>query len=207
MNSLDSLATTPPRASMLHRTAGIGVAVVLALSLVACAGEDPAPKPSETQSSSPSANPSPSEEPNAEPSAPPAEATPVGITCSQLITADDIYAYNPNLTLVDGQTPESGSPGARAVAAEGIACHYMNLTSGESIVVSASSPGPDALAQVRSELSGTATPAEGLGGEGWFGDGTATVISGPYLVTASSDFFTAAADAQQLTTTAISHLG
>lgn len=156
-------------------------------------------------SPSPSPSPSPSEEPSAEPSAPAVdESAPIGVACAQLLTADDIYAYNPNLAAVDGTA--HGAAGARAVAAQGIACHYRNLTSGETIIVSAANPGPAALAQVRAELSGSATPASGLGGEGWYGGGTATVIAGPYLVTASSDIFTAAADAQQLTTTAVSHL-
>src|SRR5690606_25356921 len=61
----------------------------------------------------------------------------------------------------------------------------MNLTSNELIIVAASAPGASALEQARSTLGGSATPADGLGGEGWYGDGTATVIAGPHLVTVS----------------------
>jgi hypothetical protein len=208
--SLNDLHPVFPRRT--RRPLGLAVlAVAAALTFAGCATEEPQPTPGASgPSERPStASPSPSGEPDddGEPATPPTapeEATPIGVSCEQLLTADDIYAYNPNLALVAGSS--HGAAGNRAVAAEGIACHYQNLTSGETIIVSAANPGPTMLAQVRSELSGSAASADGLGGEGWYGGGTATVIAGPYLVTAASDIFTAAADAQQLTTTAISRL-
>ncbi|QEE61764.1 hypothetical protein FVA74_09405 [Salinibacterium sp. dk2585] len=193
-----------------RRLAAVGVALAGLLALSGCATTEPTPTPGASGSPSPSASPSTSPSASAEPGeapAPPAdEATPVGVTCQQLITPDDLYAYNPNLAHIDGEAPAAGTPGARAVAAKGVACVYRNLTSNETIVVSASTPGPTALTQARAELSASATPADGLGGEGWFGGGTATVIAGEHLVTVSSDIFTAPADAAQLTTTAVSHL-
>lgn len=194
----------------MRRLAAAGLAIAVATVLVACATEEPTPtpgasaSPSPSPSVSPSATPTESPAPEPDPVTPPAEATPIGISCQQLLTAEDIYNYNPNMALVEGQAPAAGTPGARAVSAGGIACAILNLSSNETIVVAASNPGPAALAAAR---AGSGAPAEGLGGEGWFAGGTATVIAGPYLVTATSPVFTAGADAAPLTVAAISHLG
>lgn len=137
--------------------------------------------------------------------APPSSSSPVGLTCEQLITLDELYAFNPNFSLVAVWSPPAGTDASRAAAAEGIACSYINQSSQERIVISVAKPGKTALAEIRTELA-SATPVDNYGAEGWFAPGKASVISGENWLVATSDYFITAADAQQLVTAALGHL-
>ena len=180
----------------------LGVALASVVTLSACSPGSESPKPSNSSAS-------PSGSPDAQPDsseAPVAGSSPVGIDCDELITLAELYEFNPNVSPIVDFSAESGSDAAKAVAAQGIACGFVNQTSGEITVVSASKPGDAALGELRSELA-AAAPAPELGAEAWFTTGTAHVIHGEYLVTAASEFFYTAADAQPLVAAALGHLG
>lgn len=201
-----------PQPAARPRLLGVSALAVAGLVLLSgCGTSEPAPKPDNSSSPSASASPSaspeaaPGEEPTAAPETPADEATPIGLGCAELITLDDLYNFNPNFAHID-ETPAAGTPGARAVAAKGVACTYMNLSSNETIVVAASTPGDAALGTARAE-KGSATAISGLGDEAWFSGGTTTVISGAHLLTVTSVIFTTPEDGEQLTRTALSHLG
>lgn len=188
------------RITALRPAFALGLALASVVTLSACSPESE-PKPDDTSAS-------PSASTDAQPDASEAPATgssPVGVDCEELITLAELYEFNPNVSPIADFSAEAGSDAAEAVAAQGVACGYVNQTSGETTVVSASKPGESALAELRTELA-AATPAPELGAEAWFTTGTAHVIEGEYLVTAASEFFYTAADAQPLVAAALGHL-
>lgn len=184
------------------------IAAIAAVAVVALSGC--APESSEHGAShSPSASPSPSASSSASPapsSSAVDESTAVGVTCDEIITAQNLYDFNPNYSRIDA--PASVSATAKeAIDLKGIACYYVNQTSGEVITVTVATPGPTKLAALRSELTASATAAPQLG-DAWFADGQATVLAGSaYWITVSSDAFYEGVDAQQLVTYVTSHLG
>jgi hypothetical protein len=166
------------------------------------------PSPSASGSSSPSA-PAPSE-----PSNDPVEeepTQPLVIRCDELVSRQDMYEYSPQFALLDSFTPDSGSLAAEAVGLDGVACRWVNETSGETIDISAAQLLSPALTEKRSQLSSTSTPVPTFGDEGYFdrpGDtGTAQVVSGPYWITAVSSAFFEAGDAAPLLEVAVGVLG
>ncbi|MCU1444460.1 iron ABC transporter ATP-binding protein [Cryobacterium sp.] len=116
------------------------------LALIALAGCGPESSAEPTASAAPSATASveptatATVEPTATPTPPPApEGTPVSLTCDQVLTADDVYALNPNL----GEDLEYAASSAAAVTATtygGIACAWLNQSSGEVIEVALAMP-------------------------------------------------------------------
>lgn len=163
--------------------------------------------PSASPSDSPSTSPVPlsSATPTTTATVEPGE--PVTIGCDQLITAQAIYDYNPNFSLIS-YTPASGSLAADAVASQGIACRWVNQTSGDTIDVSVAHLSETGLAARKSGL-GTADSAFSV--EGYFAlqgsTGVAQVFSGPYWVTVSSVAFFEARDVAPLIDDAVAGLG
>src|SRR5690606_17805954 len=112
-----------------------------------------------------------------------------------------VYDFNPNFGLLADFVPETGSLAARALADDGIACRWINQTSGDTIDVSLSRPGPGALAAARAGAS-SGTPIGGLGDIAFFrtdgGVGTVQAFTGDYWITATSVYFQAPGDARLL---------
>lgn len=184
------------------------IAAVAAVALSGCAPESsehsashsPSPSTSASASASPDASVEPSQNPDAV-----AEATPVGVSCDDIITAQNLYDFNPNFSRIT--SPSSVSATAKqATELKGIACYYVNQTSGELITVTVATPGPTTLAALRTDLAASATPAPALG-DAWFANGQTTVLTGAHWVTVASDVFYEAADSKQLVDYVTSHLG
>lgn len=181
-----------------RRSSALGLAVgtgMLALALSGCvpggdADSDATPAPS----GSPTPSAAPSETAKPEPTEP--GATTVDVPCDELLSAQQVYDFNPNFVLVD-TAPAAGSPAAEAVAAGGVACTWQNGTSGETIVLSVSAPGPAQLEAVSASAPGE--PTDMYGDAGWFAlegyVGTMTVLDGEYRVTAQSEYITTPAEA------------
>ena len=114
--------------------------------------------------------------------------TPITLTCEQLVSAQAIYDFNPNFGLLGGFTPAAGSLAAIAVAENGLACQWINQTSGESIQISvADLPTPRI-----GELAATASSGEAISGirdQAYFANGTAQVFDGSFWVAAESAVF------------------
>jgi hypothetical protein len=221
----------PPRRSaarLLHATSGIRAAgrtraalgltalsLAAAVSLSGCLPTepsdpaDPGTGPTTAPSATPSGSAAPSDAPS--PSATPAEhPTPVTIPCEAVIGPQTMYDFNPNFGLLANFTPGSGSLGARAVADEGVACRWINQTSGDTIDVSLSRPGPAALASARKRAA-SGTALSGLGDAAFFqasgGSGTVQVFAGDYWITATSVYFQAPDDATLLLKDAVAAAG
>lgn len=108
-----------------------------------------------------------------------------------------------------GYTPAAGTGGAAAVSGKGVACGWVNNTSKDTLVISAAKPGPAAITSAKASTSG-GTPVSGLGDAAYFsttaGAGRVDVFSGTTWVTATSTYFSSAADASPLVTSALAAL-
>jgi len=175
----------------LRRPAVALVAALAALALAGCV-ETPPTLPSPTvEPSIPVTGPTPAPEPDATPT-----AAPVRIACGRLVAADAVYDLNPNLLLLEDWTPASGSAAAAAVAADGVACHWMLESGAGALDVSVAALDAADLDR-RRDAAGEATDA--FGADGYFspagGRGTATVISGAHWIVVESELFGGPGDA------------
>ncbi|PJJ61608.1 iron ABC transporter ATP-binding protein [Compostimonas suwonensis] len=165
------------------------------------ASETPAADPSET----PTTTPTPTEDPG----------IPVTIACDQLLTPDDVYAFNPNFGTQPDYAPAEGSSAAEIVAAQGLSCGWLNQTSGDTISASVGQFGDPHLESLKNTMVMESKPVPTYGDpatiEGYFevenGVGQANVFSGPYWISMSSTFFVEPGDAQPLVAAALANLG
>ncbi|QYH36567.1 arginyl-tRNA synthetase [Salinibacterium sp. M195] len=182
-----------------------------ALLLSACVPTEPEPTSSPTaSSSSPTPTSTPTSDPTSAPTAAPepavtatpdAQATPVTIACTELISPQAIYDFNPNYVLLNSFTPAAGSPAASALQSKGTACRWQNGTSGITIDVSVAKPTSAKLASLKSAAGAKVSEFDGYFTSSG-GTGTAQVFSGSYWMTLSSAAFDRAAGAAELVTVA-----
>ena len=152
----------------------------------------------------------PTTEPTGEPTAEP--ATPITIDCQTLLTPQDIYDFNPNVSTDPGFAPAEGSLPARALADNGIACGYLHQTSNELMNFALSQPNPEQLTLALNAAAGSSTPVPTYGTppavNGFFdlATGEIQVFTPKYWLTATSTMFSEPGDAEPLVRAAISHL-
>lgn len=186
-----------------------GVSLVAALSLSGCLSPGGGVVPSSTPSPTvPSASPTATELPAPSDTAAPVEnPTPVSLACTSVVDAQTMYDFNPNFGLLAKFTPDSGTLAAKAVANKGTICRWVNQTSGDTIDVSISRPGPTALAAARS-AAGSGTPITGIGDAAYFsasgGTGVVQAFDGPNWISVVSVYFSSGSDASTLLRSAVS---
>jgi hypothetical protein len=186
---------------------------VAALSLFALAGCAPAgTETAPTASASTSPTPAASQTAAPMPTAAPATGTdtPLTIGCDTLITGQDLYDFNPNYAPQPNYSPAAGSSAAEAMARGGIACAWVNLTSGDTIEFAAAQPAPERLEALTNALVGSSNSVPTFGMEGFFstasGVGIADAFPGAFWITAKAASFIEPGDAEPLMRAAISHL-
>jgi hypothetical protein len=171
-----------------------------------------APEPSATTAPPTASGSSAPVEPT-EPAEPTEEPTPFAIACDELITIEQMYAFNPNF----GNDPGFSPSGAGIVAVtdeSGTACGWLNQTSGDVIEVGVAMLPPGALEQRKNAaaLASHAVPTYGTPPEidGYFvqagGGGEAQVFRGPYWIVIDSEALFEPGDAQQLVTAVLTNL-
>ena len=179
----------------------------MASGVSACATESdaaPSATPKPTASSSATAEPTPS-----------ATAAPLGtavdIDCNTLISPQALYEFNPNFGLSDSYKPKSGTEAADIVGMNGLACGWVNQTSGEIIEVAVANLPADSLTALKNGFVTTSNSVPTYGVEGYFElegtIGTAEAFSGPYWVSASSAAFYEPGDAAMVVQAALAGLG
>ncbi len=194
------------------RTRALGPALVAAASVLLLAGcsgimpgaTDPAMPPA--ASGSPEATATTPVEPAEEP-------IPFEVACDELLSADDVYAFNPNYGADAGYEPSAD--GVVGVVDEaGTACGLLNQTNGAVIEFGVATPPTGALESRRGEaaLSSHVVPTYGTPPdvEGYFsrtGDvGEAQVFTGPYWVVIDSTELIEPGDAQALVAALLGNL-
>jgi hypothetical protein len=201
-----------PRPTQPLRTRSAGLALLAAASVALLAGCAPDPAaPTETAAptaapGSPTAAPAPTET-----SEPP---TPFEISCDALVTADQLYAFNPNVGTDPAYEPTAANVVALVEEDAGTACGYLNQSSGEVIEVAVATP-TEAAGEARrnaAALSSKPVPTYGTPPdvEGYFvmagGTGEAQVFHGPYWIVVDSAALFEPGDAQQLIAAVVANL-
>lgn len=203
----------------------VATAIAVAMLAVAgCSAEEPddtaSPSPSASRAPSPSAepdatatpapSPTPSETPSdapgetaaPEPSAAPLSGQPVGLRCDELLTAQDVYDYNPNVGTDPGYRPRAGSGPEQTNELSGIACGWLNQTSGQTYSIGAARFDSAELPRVRAMVERSGGDSLGGGLDGSYrvesGVGIIDVFFGSYWVSAESSAFLSADDARPL---------
>ena len=202
-----------PRSPHLARTRPAGLALVAAASVALLAGCTPgAGGPAGTAaattapSASATANPEPTE--TAEP------PVPFEIACDALLTADQLYAFNPNVGADPGYQPSGDDIATLVDEDAGTACGYLNQTSGEVIEVGVATPTTAAGEERRNQAALSSKPVPTYGTppdvEGYFtqagGTGEARVFHGPYWIVIRSPALFEPGDAAQLVASVLANL-
>ena len=137
------------------------------------------------------------------------------IDCNTLITPQAMYDYNPNFGLSESYKPEAGTAAADIVDVEGIACAWINQTSGEVVEVAVANLPAEKLTELKNGFVTTSNSVPTYGDptkiEGYFevvdGLGQAEAFAGPYWISATSASFYEPGDAQPVVAASIAGLG
>lgn len=212
-----------PRPLRLARTLPLLAALSAgALALSGCAPSGPAASPSPSAGSE---TPRPgATSPGATPGGPatptgtsaPVTSAPIALTCEDLLTLDDVYAFNPNTTAGEPEVPRAGSAAERILAAGGLQCTWINNSSRDTISIAvAKIADPESLEELKNlawigstQVSTYTPPAD----EGYFtaptpsGDpGVAQVFAGEYWFSFSSVDFIEPGALETLVPAAVEH--
>ena len=181
----------------------------LVLALAGCV-PTPTPSATSTPTRSPSASPSATPTPAASATPTPGpETEPVAQGCADLISAQALYDYNPNVSLLDDFSPSSGSLAGDAIAQQGLACRLVNQSSGTTIDIGIVRFTAAAFPGKAGAIEGSATPASAFDGyfDITYGTGVAQATVEPYWITVASNGFLEAADAAPLVDAVTGSLG
>lgn len=189
------------------------LALLAVIGFSGCAAEaSPSPDPSASATAKPTD--APSTEPTAQPTETAVPGTPITLSCDELLTPQDIYDFNPNVSTDPGFVPAEDSLAAAAVADSGIACGYLHQTSGELMNFALSQPSPEQLTLALNAAATASQPVPTYGAPpavtGFFrvvgGAGEVQVFTPTHWLTASSTMFFEPGDADTLVRAALSHL-
>lgn len=140
------------------------------------------------------------------------KGTKLNLECLDILSLEDVYEFNPNYGSDPGFTPE-GTP-SDMVSIGGVACGWVNQTSGDTFSVSVAQPDTasrdlvlNATANMFEAVPTYGTPPEV---EGYFGlesgVGVATVFSGDYWIELRSEAFFEPGDVTPLVEMVIDNL-
>ena len=202
-----------PRPYRLFRSRPAGLALVAAASvalLSGCVGATPESTETAAAPTAPAESPTTAPEPT-ETSEPP---IPFEISCDALLTAEQLYAFNPNFGADPGYEPSAASVVTLVEEDAGTACGYLNQTSGEIIEVAVATPTEQAIEARKNSAALTSKPVPTYGTppdvEGYFlqagGMGEAQVFHGPYWIAIDSPVLFEPGDAQQLMASVLENL-
>ncbi|GLI26001.1 hypothetical protein ARHIZOSPH14_02430 [Agromyces rhizosphaerae] len=208
-------ARPTPLARPLRLLAVTVATAAIVVGLAACAPEEPAASPTPTAAETTAPTETPAETDAATPTPTPTPTgEPVDVACDELLTLDQMYAFNPNYGTDPGYAP-TGEPAVFAASIGGVACGWLNQSSGETIEVSVARPVDDTMEERLNDavLAGQAVPTYGTPPEveGYYGlvagTGTAQAFADGYWITASSQAFFEPGDAQPLMESMLANLG
>lgn len=148
--------------------------------------------------------------PNDDPPANESIGTVINLGCSDLITPQNIYDYNPNFGEI-GWTPDAGTSAQKAAQWNGLACRWIDETSSVPIDVSAASiVDRGTMMQLRDAAAADGTPVPNIGDAAFFhmigSEGELQVFRGDDWLTFRSEWFGSGTDADPLPADALSNL-
>ncbi|MFE5672525.1 iron ABC transporter ATP-binding protein [Agromyces sp. NPDC056523] len=194
------------------RLAGLALAALATAAVLSgcTTGSDPGATDAPTASGSPAPSGPATAVPTPEPTE---EPIPFEIACDAMLTADQLYAFNPNFGTAPGYEPSDGAV-SEVVDAEGTACGWSNQTSGELIEIGVATlpPGAFDLRVGQAAMSSNPVPTYGTPPdvEGFFllsgGVGQAQVFTGERWIVVESEVLVEPGDAQQLVASVLANL-
>jgi hypothetical protein len=194
--------TRPTFRSALRTGGAIAVVLVGALALSGCVGgadKSPSSSPSATKSggavaTTPTPTPTPTDPP-----------TPVTTACNQVLTPDQVYAFNPNFGTAPDYSPKAGTLQKQAGDWKGATCGWINQTSKILIEIAIAQPPASAMEGLKNAAVTNSQPVPTYGVppevEGYFKPGTAgevQIFRGAYWIVATSPAFFEPGDAAPL---------
>jgi len=199
---------------MLHRShlLLIPLGAMALIALAGCMPTDSGPTPATNNptvaaSASPSATPVPS----ASATASEIDGIPMTIGCNELVPAQTMYDYNPNYSLKSNYTPAPGSLAARVAQQRGVACAWVNQTSGELIELAVANLPADHSTRLKNDLVTSSKSVPTYNVEGYFtvnsGVGEAQAFADPYWIVSTSKAYFEPGDAAPIMAAAITSLG
>lgn len=134
------------------------------------------------------------------------ESKPIYKTCSELISIEALYDFNPNYAYDASKTPESGSLGAKAKEKSGVFCSYVNLSNGDRLDVSVAQFSPISISDWTKTVTENSRPTDAYGASpgilGFFSrsknEGVSQAIQGNNWVAITSSTFYEAVDSVPL---------
>ncbi|BDI21978.1 iron ABC transporter ATP-binding protein [Herbiconiux sp. L3-i23] len=209
-----SLSGKSPSRSLsgIGRTAAVIALTALGVALAGCTSNPVAAPPVESTAPGTDVEPTPE---TTETTAPEPTGIPVGLTCDELMTPEQIYAFNPNFGADPGYAVASGSVAAEIVDAQGVSCGFLNQTSNDTIEVAVAHLDAAAIEARKNELvsSSNMVPTySSFSDEGYFiqkdGSGMADVFVGEYWIhaDAASVLFFEPGDAEQFLSSVASNI-
>jgi len=193
------MSIAPRRTLLLAAAVAVGIASSAALSGCAPAAKPAgSPTAAATGKNTTAATPTPT----ATPTDPP---TPVGLACQQVLTPDQLSAFNPNFGDDPGYEPKAGSLEKKIADWKGVACAWKNQTSGDVIEVAVAKPPASQLEGLKNAAITSSHPVPTYGVppqvEGYFAPGTsgqAQIFRAGYWIVADSTTFQEPGDVAQL---------
>ena len=195
------------------RLASVGAAsAALLLFLAGCGAQGPAAEPSAPPTTAVA-------EPTAEPTATPTPAGPTApppipfeIACDTLVSAEAIYAFNPNFALLPEPVANPGQLAERVQAELGTVCSWQHLSSGEILTVAVANLPAETLLTVQNDAFEASNMVPTYGGEeGYFvvrdGVGEAQTFAGSYWIVSISPAYLEPGDAVDIISAATASLG
>lgn len=187
---------------MQQHTVRTLAALALAAAAVTLVGCTPAAKPSATASATATAGGGSTGKPVATPTPTPTmPPTPVTLTCDQIVTPDQLYAFNPNFSLEASYAPKAGTLEKQIGDWKGATCAWQNQTSRDVIEIAVAQPPADQMEALKNAAITSAQPVPTYGTppqvEGYFKAGQAgqvQIFRGPYWIVAESTTFTEPGD-------------
>ncbi|MET4640069.1 iron ABC transporter ATP-binding protein [Mycetocola sp. 2940] len=201
-----SFARTRPLRPFAVAAALLGSLLLAGCAPAAAPSSSATPTPGASDgTAAPIASPTPTETP--------VMSEPVDIACDALITPDDMYAINPNVSLMTESTPKADSLAAEIAAMNGLTCQWVHNTSNEVLDIALAKLPEKELTDLKNRAVTESTQVPTYAAppvEGFFtvvGDeGEAQVFTGSYWLTLRGMSFFEPGDAEQLAEAAIGHL-
>lgn len=187
----------------------IALAGLVSIGLSGCTSTSSDDSPSNVTSPSSSAT-ATGATPSPSPSAT-LSGTPLTLSCTQILSLQDVYNYNPNYSQNPNFTVPSQATPLTKIG--GVACGWVNQTSGDTFAVAVAKPDAASLATIADATATTYTAVPTYGTspiEGYFGlsgsIGVATVFDKGYWVVVTSDAFLEPGDAAPLVASVLANL-
>jgi hypothetical protein len=129
--------------------------------------------------------------------------TPVTLTCDQILSASQLYAFNPNFGVDPNYAPTAASLPATIVGDHGVSCGWLNQSSGDVLQIAVGEPPSGDLDNLKDSAIGSSNPVPTYGVppqvEGYFAmrgtSGEVQVFTGKYWVVSTSTAYQEPGDA------------